>query len=762
MNIGNNMSKNLSLFTALLCSALLIPFAVLAKHSDQFLLGTYSSLTNISKDDIAIQDSLCSDMQKLGYNANVMNTTVNDKQLPGLMKKMDDYGLDAILLDFGWNASRDNEHRYATYAISVSNYLKFEAEFSSEADVKPGDRLDSSYWYAMRDLPNQPRQGKKVMTPGMSYDWAWEALRGRDKAGHILTDIRYRWPNPGKAYLRFGSDFTIYQNNPPTHEGEYIWIKYRFRINKVDQGLAPDTPLLRFYIAGYELSGGGYSFQEKVVSHYKQDLALSESIFRLSDYQASLSADGFAELQIKVPYRALIEANLLTADTDLNPATPDSGNRLRLINLNPRVYWYGNCDVQLDYVEMQDQAHYDFVNDKAWWREKVAERMRSVISQSPGNLKSFYSWDEPHLGQFDSFNLLQEFAEYAGTDLFTAVFDHQRLVFTLDPSSNARYNHVDAFLNLAKPKIIAPDIYPVIPDIAWNGPSSDNKVFIQDQFSDKLLSVYRMCKIYRDADKDRDFYPIIQVLGNWVKSGEQERWISWIQPPLATQKAMLYLPLCFGPDGVIHFSHRAVQNQSGYGYKAVTFSRRGTPTFPYPQKDPIAWTAVESTNFRVLRYGKLLRGFKWLESETLGTKASKGRTWHAANLVKSAGVEKAQDGPYTGYIECAYYQDDYGTPWFMAVNRRTNFFVPGAISDPALVPAEEFDTYFPEAKAQILVLTFHDRAFKRYGGRMALFDPADRVFYPVINQTAKVTIPAGEGRLLKLVALPPVGGFGPY
>ena len=756
------MSKYLVIPTALLCAALLIPTAINAKHSDEFLLGTYSSLTNSSKEDIAIQDSLCSQMQKLGYNVNVMNTNVKDTALPKLMKKMDDYGLDAILLDFGWNASLDNEHRYGTYAISVSNYLKFEAEFSSEADVKPNDHLESSYWYAMRDLPSQPRTGKEVMASGMSYGWAWEALRGRDKAGLIFTDIRYRWPNPGKAYLRFGSDFTIYQNNPPTHEGQYIWVNYRFRINDVDKELAPDTPLLRFYTAGYELSGAGYSFQEKVINHYKQDAPLSESVFRLSDYQASRSADGFVELQIKVPYRALIEANLLTADTDLNADTPDSGNRLRLINLNPRVWWYGNCDVQLDYVELQDQAHHDFVADRSWWREKVAQRMRNVITQAPGNLKSFYSWDEPNLGQFDSVNILQEFAEYAGTDLFTAVFDFQRLVFTLEPSGKTRYNHVDAFLKLAQPKIIAPDVYPVIPDLAWNGPTGDNKVFYQDLLSDKMLSVYRLCKIYRDAAEGREFYPIVQVLGNWLKSGGKERWISWIQPPLATQKALLYLPLCFGPDGVLHFSQRAVQDQNGYGYKAVTYSRRGTPTFPYPVKDRIAWTAVESTNLRVLKYGKLLRKFKWLESETLVNTVSKGKPWHKANLISSATVENANNGAYTGYIECAYYQDQKATPWFMAVNRRTNYFAPGEITDANFVPAEQFDTYFPEAEAQTLVLKFSSRLQKRYSGMMALYDPADKVYYPIKEMTARIGIPAGEGRLLKLVELPPVGGYGPY
>ncbi len=736
----------------LISVVLLLWYGVLAaKHSDQFLLGVYSSLTNSSKDDILIQKALCRDMQTLGYNATLMNTNLLDKELPRLLGLMDDHGLDSIILDFGWDPSLDNEQRFAAYPISLSNYMKFEAEFSSEEEVKKGDGVESQFWYAARNMPQQPRTGRKVAVSDMSYGWGWEALSQLDKKGYLFTDLRYRWPNPNGAYVRFGDEFTLNRANPSSLKDESIWVNYRFKITSVDSGLLPDEPLLRFYIAGYELSGTGFSSQEKIVSHMSKDSKSSETIFTAQDYARAISPDGFIDIQLNLPYAELIAAKLLTADTDLDPSTPDSKNRLRLINFNPRVFWYGNCDVQLDFVEVEDQTHYDLRTKNDWWAEKIAGRMRSVISQASGNLRAFYTWDEPQLGQFDSFRLLQDIAASAGTKLITAVFDYQRNRYALDPRKGIRYDHVDAFLKLANPRIISPDIYPLTPEIGWNIDGSAGNLFIQNVLDEKLLRVYRNCKLYRDEEQGREFLPIVQVLGNWMKSGGTGQWVSWIQPPTATQKALLYLPLCYGPDGIIHYSLRKVQSPEGYGHKVISYSRQGSPTYPYPERDPIAWPAVESSNSRVKQYGSLIRDLTWLEAESVGLKKSRGKAWHKSAQLSYIRVNQSKNGDYEGYVQCGYYQDEAGNPWFMVVNRRGNFFNGGAIASPSQVPAEQFAIYFPEAEPQTLEFKFNGKAVKQYGRNLALHDPVDNILYVGNKGLIEISIPAGEGRLLRLV-----------
>ncbi|MFO8145677.1 MAG: hypothetical protein R6T89_08120, partial [Candidatus Syntrophosphaera sp.] len=146
-----------------------------AKHSDAFLLGVYSSINNKTEENRALRDTLCSSMQLLGYNATTISTNSADKDLDGLLGAMDEYGLDAIVNDFAWNKSKSSEYRYAIYPVSLSNYMRFEAEFSSGAEVKSGDDLDAQYWYAARDEKGLPRRGRLARDTAASYGWAWLA-----------------------------------------------------------------------------------------------------------------------------------------------------------------------------------------------------------------------------------------------------------------------------------------------------------------------------------------------------------------------------------------------------------------------------------------------------------------------------------------------------------------------------------------------------------------------------------------------------------
>jgi hypothetical protein len=734
---------------AIICIGLFQP--VMAKHSDAFALGVYSSLSNSSKDDQLIRDTLCNSMQALGYNVTMMHTRSSDRDLPGLLSDMDSHGLDAVINDFSWNPDKSSSHRFASHPLSISNYLRFEAEFSDESDIKPGDRLDSQYWYSVRDEKGLPRQGSAVMAPGSSYGWVWNASQGTDRAGHIFTDLRYRWPNKNGAYVRFGAEFMLHQNNPPKHEGDYIRVNYRFRITNVKGGLDPSEPLLRFYLAGYTFSGTGFSREAKVLVHNNKGQELTETIYTLQDHYSSRGDGGFIDLQLKVPYLELLEAGLMTLDHDLNPSTPDSRERMRLINLNPRIYWYGNCDVQLDYVEIEDQIHHELTTEKDYWSRGIGGRMREVMGQSAGNIRAFYTFDEPYIGQFDSFNIIQDIASQTGTEIYSANYDYQYQNFVLDNASDFRYDHLGAYRKLAKPLILAPDIYPIYPGLGWNMSDRETGTFIQDVLDDKLIRIYKDCKQYRDELGGRSFFPIVQVLGNWVKSGDREQWTNWIQPPLATQKSLLFLPLCYGPDGIMHYCLRATQTSEGYGYRGISYSRKGTTGFPYPQPDHIAWTAVASTNARVLEYGKLIRKLTWLGSETIGTKASGSRKLNKRNQLSSIKVKKAKNGDYEGYVQCAYYQDAKGQPWFMLVNRRANFFTPGAITDPRYVPAEQFGDYFQEAAPQTLSMKFDKKAVKEYRGNFGLYDPVDKKTYAARKGVIEIPIPAGEGRLLQLV-----------
>lgn len=741
--------KKLSLFT--LCLLLLMLPSLYAKYSDEFPYGIYANLRNGDKVDYPSRYATINLMKTLGYNATIMGTQKGDPDLPGLLKDLDNSQIDAWVLDWGWDKDPESDLHYASYPLSASSYFRFEAEFSSEKDVRIGDGMDNQYWYAAQSEKNLYRTGKEDMAPDASYGYVWKAEKEKDQPGHIFTDLRYRWQNRNGFYVRFGSEFLLYQTNPPDYPDDYIWVKFRFRISNLQPGISSNTPLLRFYVTGFELYGTGFSSQMKILNHWIDNQQRSETIFTVHDYLLNRKGNEFLELELKIPYKDLIDANLLTADVDHNPATPDSREFLRLVNLNPRVYWYGNCDVELDYVEIEDELHHKISHDKNYWQDKILQRMYNVISQGEGNVKGFYTFDEPYQGQFDSFKLMQEIASQEDIPVFTAVYDFQVTNITLNKEQGIYYDHIDAFSKIAQPQIIAPDIYPLKPDLIWNAPEGEKGKFIQYILDQKLLSVYQDCMEYRDKKEGRKFYPIVQVLGKWTLYQGQEQWVDWIQPTTAAQKVLLYLPLCFKPDGIFHYCLRSYQDIKGYGQRSIAFSRVGMPDYPLLVPDPITWKAVSLSNPRIKAYGVIIRDLNWQNSECIGTSRKKFKKAEKDNPIQYIQVQKQGIGEYEGYIQCTTYLDKEENLWLMIVNRRANFFLPGIITEPQFVPPEEFDIYFPEAPPQKLLLTFKDSGRKNPYQNYAFYDPYDNKFYPYHNGNIEIELPAGEGRLLKLV-----------
>ncbi|MDY0152163.1 MAG: hypothetical protein RBS43_07825, partial [Candidatus Cloacimonas sp.] len=675
------MKKQLKLLLLLSIMALLA-LPLLAKHSDEFLLGSYSYLKNGKQVNYANREALCRYMQKLGYNSNIIETDANDPDLSGLLAELDKHGIDAWITDRGWNTSPDSEYRYSSYPLSLSNHLRFEAEFASESDVKKGDAEDNQYWYAARSDVNLTRIGSVSTNPNASYGNVWQANKANDKAGYIFTDLRHRWPNKNGAYVRFGKEFHLYKKNPPSYEGDYLWVNFNFKLSNVSADLAPEEPLLRFMLAGYELSGGGFASQPKMLTHKYKDMSLPESLYRVKDYSQLKDTGGFISIQLKVSYADLLAAKLLSADIDGDPATPDSDTQMILVNLNPRLYWYGNCDVQLDYVEIKDQIFHEISTDQATWQKRIVQRMQNIIAQGQGNVSGFYTFDEPYQGQFASFKLMQNMVKDEGLKILTANYDYQVDNITISPQKRLFYDHEDNFRKVAEPILLAPDIYPITPVTRWN-PEADKEnqpYFIQNILDNKLIKVYRESKHYSLENKQRQFYPIVQALGYWVNQKGQNQWNSWVQPPTATQKTLLYMPLCFGADGIFHYRLRGFQDTAGLGEYTTLSSRQGTKNYPLPNEDLTTYTAVAATNQRVKSYGKIIRNLSWLESYTIGTDKAPTALCPKNTMLNSLQVQKAGNGAYEGYMQCGYYLDSKGLPYYMIVNRRGEYFVPGTIT----------------------------------------------------------------------------------
>jgi hypothetical protein len=79
----------------------------------------------------------------------------------------------------------------------------------------------------------------------------------------------------------------------------------------------------------------------------------------LRDLKAAGPEAQYITVELKLAYAELIQAGILTDDFDNNPATDPSGTTLRLINLNPSLWSRGRCDLYLDWIEIENQIHYD-------------------------------------------------------------------------------------------------------------------------------------------------------------------------------------------------------------------------------------------------------------------------------------------------------------------------------------------------------------------------------------------------------------------
>jgi hypothetical protein len=726
---------------------LLLGAQMSAKHSDEFLIGTYSYIRNSFPFFMEQRETLSRFMQEMGYNSNIIETDLQDPDLAGLLETLDRHGIDAWITDRGFSMDPTNGARYAITPLTTSSYQRWEAEYVDESEVNPGDGKDSKFWYASRNEAALPRTGQALKQKSASNGFVWQARRGHNQAGYAMGDLRYRWPNINGAYVRTGFDFHFYQQNPPSHEGQNLWITYRFRISDVAPSTKPEDALLTFQAAGYALSPSGFSTKAAELKSRSVKGVAAEQQFSYQDLQQAKERDGYLEYTLQVPYTELLAANLLQ--------TPSSIMFI-LTNLNPRLYWHGNCTLELDYVDMQDQISYELHRMEPEFKEGIQNRARKLISQGKGNVSGIYSFDEPFQGQFDSFGILQGVLAEAGIPMITATYDHQGSNIVIDKGRNLFYDHLDVFLREVQPIIYTPDIYPLQPKYAFN-PGVKGQPFIQDVLDSKLLSVYDKGIRYTQADPQRKFYPIVQAFGRWAK-GSPDRWGEWILPPYATQKALLYLPLVYGADGVFHYRLQAFQTDGGYGDYVGLTSQLSGGKWKAPELSRITMDAILHSNPKVKTYGLIIQDLKWTGANSVMPKAAKRHQIPGSAMIREMYVENQPEAPYSGYIQTGHYLDREKKPWLMAVNRRGNYFHAPAAELEANVHPSLYDEYFPQADAQILHVQFDKKAKKQFGTYIGLWDPETGTVISSDNrQRVAIELPAGESGLYQVLqTLPPV------
>jgi len=750
----------------------LVTIPALAKHSDTYLFGSYSYLQHSTAYLKEKSAALAAKMRELGYNITVVDTDNNDKSLPELLKILDDNGVDAMLTDKCWSNDPKDMRSYAMVGLSTSNYQRFEAEFVDGTPVKPEDANSSLYWYGTvigENNKTQPsRVGRVVKDKNASYDYTWKCTPNRDKEGFAYTDITYRWKNNQGNAVKLSDELRIYNTHvDPAKSTDSLYIRFRIKLADISPKLRSDNALFSFSPTGF--LGKSTEFANQAAISLNKDISPQiylgigaepgskantikrldtkpgqNNLFTYTDYVALGSPTGYFELEYALSYKQLKEANLLSGDLDHNAKSEESWWWYAMRGISPRLYWYGNCELSLDYVEIEDPMYRKLRQHPELYKTKMNQRLRGFVQLPHGDIiKHFYTMDEPFQPNMNSLKLMMNWTDPDLPTPLSTIYDIKYHEMPM-PDGVSYYDHVDLARKQLQPKIIMTDIYPIKPGMNYH-PREDN--FLQDVLDNKLLKTYRDCKTYTLEKEGRMFYPIVQAFGYW----DSKSWLSWTLPPSATQRALLSLPLCYQPDGMLNYRMFGFIQANGAGeYTPVNAMPDGTL-----QNNSYVWDAVKEANPRLKYYGELIKPWSWLGANT----AMKKRTIISADLaktgIKEVRVPKSSKGIYKGYIECGYFLDESGQMAVFAVNRRSDYLDTSAkksIKNPNHIPPDKYNEYYREFGPQVLQISM------KKGNPIsfpALFDPYEKKLYQGKKNTIKVEMQAGEGRLLKLVGTLP-------
>lgn len=712
----------------LILLALLLTASLAALYSDGFPLGTYSYMQTANKFFSKNRAELIREMQELGYNINIIETNNSDKDLNSLLKDLDLAGIDVVLTDKCYSPDPKDSKHYSIVALATSNFQRFEAEFTGARAVKKEDNLDNRFWYG--NSGTTPRTGRVLNDPGASYEHVWFAARELDKAGWIYTDVNYRFPDRKGNTVKLYDEIRFHKTHLDAKvDRDSLYLTYRVKLSNIQTDLRDDSPLLALQFYGH--SGDKYTFgakREVLLGNSRS----SQKLFTIKDYKALGQPRDFFDISLNISYNDLRASGLMTDDLDDNPNTPPHWWWYMIRHFAPGLYWYGTCDVALDYIDFEDQIHRNLRQNPTMYAKGINARLKEHLSLPNGRIiKHVYSMDEPFQTQLESFDRIQKMISKDNPSLLAASYDIRHREY--HQGGGNYWDFEDLTRKIAKPRDTMPDIYPIQPGISYDPYAGEN--FLQNVLDHKLAKYYRDSREYNLGSGA--FYPVAQSFGYW--SGD--RWYSWIVPPKATQKMLLFFPLCYGANGVYHYQFQgSISSQNGAGYYAPIVGVDGDSI----QRVPYIYEVVKETNPRVKKMGEYLAKWQWKGAATVMQDTVYPALSFENTPIKQLRVQQSIGALYNGYIETALYQNANGETAIFAVNRRTDYLQTRVgLNRTDNIPLDSYHKAFAQFPPQNLVI------YLPKGNRnLVLRDFETGKIYKARSGKISVPLAAGDARLL--------------
>ncbi|MDP8314806.1 MAG: T9SS type A sorting domain-containing protein [Candidatus Celaenobacter antarcticus] len=739
---------------------LLITSTLFSYYSDEYPIGTYTHYYNIENSIIPIATYL----QDAHYNVVTDGYVADDELLI-----FDDHHIDVILGD----RSYESKLRRAT----KSNYWEYEAEYYSDYNnnevpsydpksvfplrFKGEDAWPEEMWYyaVQRDFEEEDIFDPENFNNSINSKYFIRCEEGLGE-GFVVDTLLYHskeqniYPQIGDYF--YGSNYTYK-------------IKYTMKIPEGEYP-TPETEVCKIGLKMLREDDNGKIVHELI--------PLSGSVAELitltkQDFDdASAIGDDFGTFEYSIPKYTMHGYN------NFDP-------KWSRLNLCPVVWYSDNGTLEIDNVLITDTV-FEALDDPY---STVSMRVKNRVNEYIGyqNVCGFAGTDEPSIPQFLANMRVKNLIEGEGSKLMCCV--SLRGGYRADYYGYPHHNINRAYSYIVDPSQLMPDRYPSLVSIKWNTITTNKWSCFQGRI-DKMNEVYVSTKnecLYKESK----FYPIAQSFGRKGQINGEFIWEGYLLPPDESQKALCYLPLCYGSDGVFYY----------------VFENMGSPNDPYEDEingDPIhpdidepkddilryqvglvnnyedgagwwitdQYYSVQESNAEILKLGEdFIKHLNWSEERT--STLMPDFTTINLDLGILNNVEICAYDPtglnnhdeyseeYEGYVECSVYIEN-DIPYFMLVNRRGNFPYHDFVDEdgnliPEIIP-DNTNVAFGNADPQEVTFYFSDlEPWREYSFTDMYEDDTlyqDHTIIAQVSETGELEtslpIEPGDGRLIRM------------
>ncbi len=656
-------------------------------NAHSFLIGDYSNIYNEEYFEYSEQTGINTLRMKTYYNEKYYNLPMGFPETG--IQELKNRNMNILI----W----DNQAglKSSPYYNNHANYYKFEAEYAFRTQDYPyksslNERND--WFYSFNHHKNVIIKDNHILLKPLKND----SLTVFDR----LT-IRENMPLMNETTPGYLNRF-IYTFPIPLKEQTDLFINFRLKTKQIIDIHKPICKVgFKIAIDNYKGLNNFLCWDFDVSDLLKPTFADNKNnVLYHSDFQKNPDSDGYIEFEYKLNLNEIKEkiyqdmtqykehylVNKNNPRLDLIPLQffvndnqkgrewrPIKNDELQIslrggrINyFSPSLIYYNNSELHIDSIEIYDNLYKELPSKISAIEERLTyfDKFDNVIG--------FDAYDEPLAPSFKSFSIINDLIQN-NRFLHTAItaFGHPK---ELEFNPKLDYSNIRHFVSSANPKIINPDPYLFGNEAAdYNSANVNNPNHIQ-YLTDIVSKTYRATKIIA-IEYDKLFMPIVHVYGKY--NFTSNNWLKIMTPPIAQQKMLLYLPLCYGADGLWLFTlateaHLDLSNSTGIRQVAPINVRNNNYEISFPQQ----LSVIRNSITNILLMQEILKNAQWLTGDTIKEKntliSDNDRGFGLPFNINAYITADIADINYQGFVEYGLYKDNLNQVYIIFVNRRTN------------------------------------------------------------------------------------------